>query len=229
MSPAVIAHRGASAARQENTVDAFRHAVELGADWIELDARRSADDVLVVHHDACLSDGTPIRSVAAADLPDWLPTLAEAMDAAEGVSVNIEIKNDPNDPDYDVEHMIATAVAGLAIGFRPYNELLITSFNRATLDRVGEADSQLPRGLLTATQIMDVPMMIERVVSAGMQAISPHFLLVDKALIAKGHAAGLQVNCWTVNDPEIMVTLAEWGIDGIVTDKPDVAREALDA
>ena len=59
--PLVIGHRGASAARPENTVEAFRHAAELGADWVELDVRRTADDALVVHHDAELPDGRADR------------------------------------------------------------------------------------------------------------------------------------------------------------------------
>ncbi len=65
----VIAHRGASAARPENTLEAFRHAATLGADWVELDVRRTADDRLTVHHDAVLPDGRAIVHLAAGDLP----------------------------------------------------------------------------------------------------------------------------------------------------------------
>ena len=64
----MIAHRGASAAAPENTVEAFRLAGELGADWVELDARLGGDGVVVVHHDACLTDGRVISTVPFAEL-----------------------------------------------------------------------------------------------------------------------------------------------------------------
>ena len=66
----VIAHRGASAVARENTLEAFRLAAELGADWVELDARRTADGHVVVHHDAELADGRVICLLPRAELPD---------------------------------------------------------------------------------------------------------------------------------------------------------------
>ena len=72
----VIAHRGASAVERENTLEAFRAAVRLNADGIELDVRRTANDVLVVHHDAHLPDGRAIIELHDNELPDWVPTLA---------------------------------------------------------------------------------------------------------------------------------------------------------
>ena len=97
----VIAHRGASRAERENTIAAFVRAVEMGADGIELDVRRTADDVLVVHHDAMLGDGRIVRQVPAGELPDHVPTLSAALDACAGAFVNVEIKNDPSEPDFD--------------------------------------------------------------------------------------------------------------------------------
>ena len=97
----VIAHRGASRAERENTGAAFRRAGEMGADGIELDVRRTADDRLVVHHDPVLADGRTIRSTAATELPGHVPTLDAAIGACEGMFVNIEIKNDPDEPDFD--------------------------------------------------------------------------------------------------------------------------------
>ena len=111
----VIAHRGASRAERENTIAAFRRAVEMGADGIELDVRRSADDRLVVHHDAALADGRLIRHTGSADLPDHIPSLAAALDACEGAFVNVEIKNDPSDPDFDPSRRAAYYVRVLEI------------------------------------------------------------------------------------------------------------------
>ena len=72
---------------------------------MELDVRRTADGVLVVHHDAHLADGRAIVELAAADLPDAVPTLAAALDACAGMGVNIEIKNNHPDPDLDPDEL----------------------------------------------------------------------------------------------------------------------------
>ncbi|MDE0236050.1 MAG: glycerophosphodiester phosphodiesterase, partial [bacterium] len=115
----VIAHRGASVVEHENTLEAFREAVRQHADGIELDVRRTANDVLVVHHDAHLPDGRAIIELHDDKLPDWVPTLAEVMDVCRAPAserefvINIEIKSAPNDPDYDAEHQVSAAVAGL--------------------------------------------------------------------------------------------------------------------
>ena len=89
----VLAHRGASATHTENTLDAFRAARDQGAHGIELDVRRTADGILVIHHDALVDDGRAIGTTDYADLPDHLPTLGESLDVAEGLCVNIEVKN----------------------------------------------------------------------------------------------------------------------------------------
>ena len=96
--PLVVAHRGASHDRLENTVEAFAEARVQGAEWVELDVRLSADDVLMVHHDAHYADGRLVREVWAADAPDHVPNLAEAFEACEGMGVNVEVKNLPGAP-----------------------------------------------------------------------------------------------------------------------------------
>ncbi|HET9600676.1 MAG TPA: glycerophosphodiester phosphodiesterase, partial [Acidimicrobiales bacterium] len=80
---------------------AFRRAAEIGADMVELDVRRSADGVLVVHHNADLADGRAVASTASRELPGTVPALDEALAACEGMTVNVEIKNDPDEPGFD--------------------------------------------------------------------------------------------------------------------------------
>ena len=89
----VIAHRGASRAERENTLEAFRRAGLMGADAVELDVRRTADGAMAIHHDASLSDGRVICELQSVDLPAHIPMLSAALDACEGMWVNIEIKN----------------------------------------------------------------------------------------------------------------------------------------
>ncbi len=225
----VIAHRGASAARPQNTVDAFRLAVEMGADWIELDVRRTADDVLIICHDAHLPDGRFLVEHPHADLPDWVPTLAEALEACDGAKVNIEIKNEPDDPDYDAEHQISDAVVGLALAYREPHELLITSFNFDTVKRIQAVDPDIPVGLVTGFDVLQVRMLLEHVVDAGMQVIVPHDGTVDRRFVRLAHEAGLTVYPWTVNDPDRMRELISMEVDGLITDRPDLARSIVDA
>src|SRR5215212_2876995 len=103
----VIAHRGASRAEPENTIRAFRRAARMGSDAVELDVRRTLDGALVVHHNPGLPDCRVIAATDAADLPASVATLEAALDACAGMWVNVEIKNDPAEPDFDPDDTIA--------------------------------------------------------------------------------------------------------------------------
>lgn len=224
-TPLVIAHRGASAAFPENTLAAFNGARELGADAVELDARRTRDGQVIVHHDAVLSDGRVIVETLAADLPDHIPTLDTAVDAAAGMAVNIEIKNWPDDPDFDPGQLVADAVVALVATSGRRRELLVSCFHLPTIDHVRAADPDVETALLHA--LVDGPTALARAVAHGHPVLHPWDPLVDEALVAAAHDAGVRVNVWTVDDPGRMAQLAGWGVDGIVTNVPDVARRAL--
>lgn len=224
----VIAHRGASRIAKENTVEAFRAAVQVGAGGIELDARRTADGVLVVHHNPQLSDGRQLVGLRAADLPDWVPTLSEALDACAGAFVNIEIKNDPSEPDFDPDEGVADGViTELRRRSEPTATWLISSFRIETVNRCRRLDSRIPTAWLTANAVG--PEEIDDVVASGHTAIHPWVPMVDAALVEDCHRAGLRVNSWTCNDPERAVEMAGWGIDGLCTDVPDEILAALDS
>ncbi|MCY4193440.1 MAG: glycerophosphodiester phosphodiesterase [bacterium] len=231
----VIAHRGASVAERENTLDAFRAAVWLNADGVELDVRRTADEVLVVHHDAHLPDGRAIIELGGGELPEWVPTLAEVMEVCWGPAVdrpfamNIEIKSAPNDPDYDAEHQVSAAVAGLVMGWgvgEHHGEVIVSSFDMEALNRIREIDPGIPTGYLTF-EVLVPDLLVGRVAAAGHSAIHPYVASTSPDLIRAAHAAGLEVNVWTVNDPGQIAQLAAIGADAVITDVPDVAREAL--
>jgi len=221
----VIAHRGASRVAPENTVGAFQRAVALGADGIELDVRPTADRVLVVHHDAALPDGRAIVACRAAELPPSIPDLATALDACRDVTVNLEIKNDPRDPDFDPADRLADAVVDLLAGRdEPHDRWLISSFRLATIDRVRRLAPALATAFLTVTADGAA---IASCVEHGHGTWHPWVDALDGEAITAAHRAGLRVNVWTCNDPEQATQLAEWGVDGIVTDVPDVIVAAL--
>jgi glycerophosphoryl diester phosphodiesterase len=150
--PLRIGHRGAKALAPENTIEAFVAAARLGADGVELDVHRAADGALVVHHAADARSVGVLAQRALSEIraarPD-IPTLDEALDACAGLLVNIEVKNLPGDADYDPGEYVAAAVVELLQARRPRDEVLVSSFNLASVDRVRELDAEMPTGFLT--------------------------------------------------------------------------------
>ena len=222
-----MAHRGAGVAATENTLPAFRLARELGADWVEFDARLSADGVVVVHNDAHLADGRMVAELSLDDMPDYVPSLAEALEECDRMGVNIEIKNLPDDPDYDADHAVVDAVAGLVQAYLGPERALVSSFNMDSVDRLRRVDPTIPCAWLFF-EMTDPGSVVERAVAHEMAAIHPFDHLVDAAMVRRAHEAGLQVNVWTVDEPERMVALIEMGVDGICTNVPDIARAVVD-
>jgi glycerophosphoryl diester phosphodiesterase len=231
--PAVIAHRGASRAHPENTLAAFAGAASLGAGWVEFDVRRTADGALIIHHDAALPDGRVLIETVRADLPPSVPTLVETLElcAGRGLSVNVEIKSDPREPDFDDGYAVAELVAPLLAADPAFTNgtagHLVTSFDHRCLDRVREVAPSLRTGQL-AFDITDVERLMQRAVAAGHVAVNPWDPFVDERFMALAREAGLEVYPWTVDDPERLRALIALGVDGIITNVPDVLRDVLD-
>jgi glycerophosphoryl diester phosphodiesterase len=221
---AVIAHRGASRAATENTLEAFAMAASVGADAVELDVRRTADGHLVVHHDAHLADGRSIVEIAVADLPGHVPGLDAALDACSGMWVNVEIKNDERDPDFDPSDGVGGVVAAALVAREDHTRWLVSSFRLETVDRVAAAAPEIATAWLVVDARGDVP---ERCAAHGHVALHPWVGGLDAASIARCHELGLRVNTWTCDDPQRMIELAAAGVDGICTNVPDVALRAL--
>ena len=225
--PLVIAHRGASSDFPENSLEAFSGAFEQGADWIELDVRRSKDGVLVVHHDAHLSDGRLIRDLDSNLLPEEVPSLAEAFEASENMGVNVEIKHLPGEPDFEEVDLVCEAVVGLVRAYREDDKILVSSFDMNAIDRIKETDQSIPTGWLVAER-NDGIQILDRVEAHNHTSINPWDGLVDEALVQQAHSRGLAVNVWTVDDERRILELRDWGVDGIITNFPRLAVEILD-
>lgn len=206
----VMAHRGASVAERENTVAAFAKAVELGADWVELDVRRG----LLVHHD-------PVPD----PVPGHVPTLAQAMAACGPLRVNVEIKNDPSEADFDPHDELAGQVVAELARLGERDRILISSFRLETIDAVRRLEPRLATAYLT---YQEDQLAAARVAAEhGHVALHPWQPLVDAALVAECHRLGLELNTWTVDDPARMRQLIELGVDGICTNVPDVLVAVL--
>ena len=224
----ILAHRGASARRPENTIEAFLEARRLGADGVELDVRRSRGGALVVHHDALLADGRAVAEVAVPDLPAAVPVLDAALEACAGLLVNVEIKNLPSEPGFDPDESVATEVAALAADGRAPVRILVSSFTLATIDAVHTAEPGVATGWLTLSKF-DQLAALATAAERGHSALHPHHSVVPRQLVEAAHAAGLALNTWTVDAPEDLTRMAGFGVDAIITNVPDVARSVLAA
>lgn len=223
---AVLAHRGASAAARENTLAAFLTARDLGADGVELDVRRSADGVLVVHHDAALPDGRLVVSVPAAELPEWVPALEAALEACAGLVVDAEVKNLPTEPDFDPAESAAAGVAELAARMGMASSVVVSSFSLASADAARAVGAGVTTGWLTLASY-DQLAALDVAAHHGHDALQPRHEAVTPELVAAVHDRGLAVHVWTVDDPGRIRELAGYGVDAIITNLPDVALRAL--
>jgi glycerophosphoryl diester phosphodiesterase len=228
----VIGHKGAAGLAPENSVAAFRVARDVGADGVELDVRRLADGALAVHHDPTLDDGRRLLDLAAGELPDGIATLPPVLDACDGLTlVNVEIKNWPLDSDFDESLGIVDSVVE-ALEARPAEErerYVVSCFHLPTVDRARELAPDLVTAWLVAVVGPDDgAQVVAEAVDHGHRALHPHHALVTRALVERAHDEELAVNAWTCNEPDRIRWLAdEAGVDGIVTDVPDVALAAL--
>jgi len=250
-TPVVIAHRGGARLRPENTMVAFEHAVQLGADAIECDVHLSKDGEVVVIHDDTVDRTTdasgPVSVFTAADLARmdaaWafldldgqptfrrrgigVPRLDDVLTRLPGTPVVLELKGD--DPaivppvlevirrhgrEADVvvggfSHRVLTALRAQASG-------IATSASRVEVQAaVRRAWCWLsPRP--TGCRLFQMPFRFH-----GRQIIRPR-------LTRAVRRSGLPVHAWVVDDPVDMRTLIGWGVTGLITDRPDLARQVL--
>jgi glycerophosphoryl diester phosphodiesterase len=215
----VLAHRGGDGPWPENSLEAFAGALELGADGVELDVRRTADGRLVVHHEAEVAGLGPLHSLPSEQLPSWLPGLDQALAACAGAVVNVEIKNLPSEPGYDSDQTMAVEVVAAVKASRPGPaRVIVSSFWPANLEAVGKADPELPTGLLVHPSL-DALEMAGQADALGCVALHPFHARVTPDLVAELHRTGLAVMTWTVNEPADLTAMARAGVDGIISDR----------
>ena len=230
--PLIYAHRGASADHPENTVAAFHGARQQGADRVELDVRLTHDGGLVVHHDPVFPDGRLVWDTPAAECPPHTVELAVALDACSGMGVNVEIKNSPGDLGGDhVPHDLAVVDLVVELLARRRSDgrdshVEVSSFDGVSLERVRVLDPALPTAQLGFDLGSDVDL-LTRLARIGHVAVNPWDPFVDAELVVTCAELGLDVNVWTVDDPDRIRQLASFGVRGIITNQPAAARAAL--
>ncbi|MGR2751777.1 glycerophosphodiester phosphodiesterase [Agromyces arachidis] len=241
-TPRVLAHRGLAIEAPENTMPAFEHAVRIGAGYLETDVHVSADGVAVLTHDPTLERVAAGRSERVADLPMALlrdvdlggrtgfATLGELLHAFPGVRLNIDVKTDAA--------VVATVEAVRRAGAT--DRVLLTAFSDARRKRLaamvpGVATSAGRASVLRAraASVTRSPQVLRRA-AAGAHALQipervGRVRLLSPALLETAHLAGIEIHVWTVNEEAEMRRLLALGVDGIVTDRADLALRVTSA
>lgn len=240
----VIAHRGDSAHRPENTLASFASALEVGARLVELDVRLTRDGTPVIIHDATLDRTTtgtgPVREhtlsevravsagypelFASAYASERVPTLAEALGFLRGrAKVMIEIKEEPGGPPGGDAVEACTVAEVRKAGM--VGEVAFLSFDPRALVRFREQAPEIPRGHLFYRASPDE--VVQGARQVGSDIVMPEKGMLTDELRARVAAAGLKLATWVVDDPEELVALARFDLYGVASNRPGVLIDSL--
>ena len=254
-APAVYAHRGGAGIAPENTMGAFRQAHKLFGKrgvWLEMDTQLTSDGVLVVLHDDTLDRTTnctgAVNTHTAAEVtacdaskpfPGWsqpepVPTLEQVLREAKKKRwrLSVEIKNIPGESNFDpAGTVVADALVDLVerVGFLK-KRLIVQSFFPTSLDRVEERAPDIRTALLTTSEFgFLVTENAAYSAARGYEIASPNYSAPDMGAdtVALAHGLGVDVVTWTVDDAAEIARIAAFGVDGIISDHPDIAYATL--
>ena len=251
--PLVYAHRGGAALRPENTLAAFDHGLALGADGLEFDVHLSSDGVVVVHHDSTLERTTsargPLSSLTAAQLaaldaghlftdgtsPGFpfrgqglgVPTLRQVLERHQAHFI-IELKTpDPVLARKTIDEVRqARALDRVSLGSFYYRVLRAA---RAYEPRIATGAAQQETRWALYRSWVGWPLGRTAYREFQVPEQAGRTTIVTPQFIAHAHRAGLPVKVWTVDDRSDIDRLLDWGVDAIISDRPDVAVAAVEA
>jgi len=229
----IAAHRGAAGKAPENTLAAFQQAINDQTDWIELDVQENAHGDIVVMHDSDFMKlaGNPINiwnatqtDLADIDIGSWydpafsserVPSLRQVLELArDQAKVVIELKY------YGHDKNLEQRVIDIVEDTNMVDQTAIMSLKYKAVQKVHSLRPDWTVGLLSATAIGDLSRLDTDFLAVAMGMASSGF-------ISRAKAAGKRVFVWTVNDPVSMSRMISLGVDGIITDEPEMARRVL--
>jgi glycerophosphoryl diester phosphodiesterase len=239
--PTIFAHRGSSAHAPENTLAAFKLALEQDADGIELDVKLSADNQVIVIHDETVdrtTDGTGrINSLTLSEIKrldagskysdryklERIPTLPEVFETVgHKIFINVELANYTSPIDDLPDRVIA-----LVRQYGLDSNILLSSFNSIALIKARFLHPEIPLGLLTKTGIANPTLRSKLIRFGPLLSIHPDYKDVNQQLIDRVHRLNSRVHAYTVNQSDTMRQLFAVGVDGIFTPDPVLARKVL--
>jgi glycerophosphoryl diester phosphodiesterase len=217
----IVAHRGASAYEPENTIRAIRRAIELKADMSEVDVHSTRDGHLVVIHDAEVDRTTNGKGIVKemslqeirkldAGKGEKVPTLQELLRVAKNfMGVMIEVKA------IGIEKPLLELVRSEGMS----NQVIVTSFMSDVVRKIRELESKMSTGQIFSWKI---PNIAKKAMELKISAMVPAFELVTEEMVRELHEISVPVYAWTVDDRRVAESLVEIGVDGIITNKPDL-------
>jgi glycerophosphoryl diester phosphodiesterase len=230
----VMAHRGASAVAPENTLVAYEKAMEMGADYAELDVRQTKDGAIVLMHDKTVHRTTGMKGfvwdftleeLKQLEAGSWfgekykgepIPTLEEVIRLVQGrMKLNIEVKISENEPG------IAQKVVDIVRAENFSKNCMITSFDMETIKTFKVIGPDLRTGFIFDKEYRP------DVFEGNWDILSSNYKLVDAEFMCLAKKSGKKTYVWTVNEREEMLRLIGLGVDGIITDKPDLLNSVL--
>ncbi len=232
-----VAHRGAAGYAPENTIAGFDLAVDMKADYIEIDVQRSKDGELVVIHDTTVdrtTDGTgkvgdlTLEQLQSLDAGSWkgekfagepIPTFEEILDRYHGkVGILIELKAPELYP--GIEGQVAEALKERNLD-KPQNEkIILQSFNFESMKKMDQLLPEVPVGVLTSNRALTTPEELKEI-STYAEWFNPSYGIVTEEVVNEVHAQGMQIGSWTVRSQEAADFLFDMKVDAIITDYPD--------
>ncbi|MFP5252916.1 MAG: glycerophosphodiester phosphodiesterase [Actinomycetes bacterium] len=246
-----VAHRGASVAAPENTLAAVRAAAVLGADMVEVDVRRTRDGALVLLHDATLTRTTDAAQVLPgrgpwriADLTldevrrvdagrahsrvhagEAVPTLADLLDLAGdlGLGVQLELKSPSAYPGIVGDLLEELRAWTLRHAGRRRPPVVVQSFEVVALKELAARAPQVRLGVLGTPPLSHLP-----VLAGWAHQVNPRHVTVDRAYVDRVHELGLECLVWTVDRAWAMRRAVRLGVDGVITNRPDLLRSVLE-
>ena len=239
--PAVFAHRGSSAYAPENTLAAFKLAIDQRADGIELDAKLTSDGHVVVMHDDRVDRTTngsgAVKSLTLDQLkqldagsklpplykPEKIPTLAEVFEEiSQQILINVELTNYSSPIDD-----LPDRVAGLVKDYNLQERVLLSSFNIIALLRARNLLPKTPLGLLTFKGLAGITIKSKLLHFSPLFSINPSYTDVTSKLVNTARQQNFKVYTYTVNQPEDIRQVIDAGVDGFFTDDPVLGRKIL--
>lgn len=240
-SPVIFAHRGASAHAPENTLPAFELALRHGADGVELDAKLSIEEEVVVIHDQTVDRTTGgrgrVRDLSLTDLQALdagsyfsdafrgvqIPTLAEVFETiGKRAMINVELTN-YNTPRDELVEKVCELVQRHGL----QKQILFSSFFASNLKKAARLLPDVPRALLALGGWMGVWARSFAFMFGDYQALHPHITDAGPEQVQRVHRLGRRIHVWTANTAEEVRRLRDWGVDGIFSDDPQMAVRAL--
>ncbi|MFQ5899914.1 MAG: glycerophosphodiester phosphodiesterase [Candidatus Methylomirabilia bacterium] len=244
----LAAHRGGARLWPENSLLAFKNVLSLGVDLIEFDAHLTRDSQVVVLHDPRLERTTTgigeVRAATLAELRqlrlkdrdgreigEGIPTLEELLDlvARTRAGMLLEIKTAPRRERYEgIEEKVLGLLRARALAGRT----VIMSFHPGVLRRIRELDAAIRTSLLVSRRTLEregaeLEATLAWATNAGATDIGVQYTMITPEFLAAAHGRGLRVGAWSVNDEIGMRRMIELGVDVLITDRPDLARELL--